>query len=237
MQEAEASNRCTTARAEEAETRVQKIEERLTKTEIARWLDAKDKAIQRLIQQLVQQQEEKRQQEEQILELEEYVCIQEDYITNQMAEAELKAIATQEEHEKDNRQWELRNSELQNRCTELEGQYERKRLDLLVAEAKLMQAEGSANVQLTDLCKQLAKAQYRVSLGEEKINAILKRHRIYTLKLVFDSLDKGKTWSAQAVELQLLRADRDNRKTQGQGFFKMTRGNVDCTRRDCSRFV
>ena len=75
------------------------------------------------------------------------------------------------------RQWESTNSKLQNRCKELEDRYERKRLNLLVAEAKLLEAEGSANVQLTDLCKQLAKAQYRVSLGEEKINAILKRHR------------------------------------------------------------
>ena len=39
---------------------------------------------------------------------------------------------------------------------------------------------------------------------------------------VLKSLDKGwKTWSAQAAELQLLRADHDNRKKQGQGFFKM----------------
>ena len=66
------------------------------------------------------------------------MCIQEDYFTDQMAEAELKAITTQEVHEEDKRQWELTNSEMQNRCTELEGRYEKKRLDLLVIEAKLM---------------------------------------------------------------------------------------------------
>ena len=87
------------------------------------------------------------------------------------------------------------NAELQQRCRELGDQYERKRLDLLVAEAKLLQAEGSTNAYIEDLCKQLAEAQYRASMGEEKINAILKRHRINTLKLVPDSLDKGwKTW-------------------------------------------
>ena len=85
MQDAEASTRSAIAQAEEAKTRVEKIEERLllAKTEIAKWLDAKDAAIQQLKRQLAQQlkrqltqqQEEKRQQEEQILELEEYVPI------------------------------------------------------------------------------------------------------------------------------------------------------------------
>ena len=60
LQEVEASTQSAIVKAEEAETRVKKIEERLTKTKIARWLDAKDKAIQRLKRKLVQQQEEKR---------------------------------------------------------------------------------------------------------------------------------------------------------------------------------
>ena len=43
------------------------------------------------------------------------------------------------------------------------------------------------------------------------------------MQLVADSLDKGwKTWSAQATEWQLLRADRENKKAQGHEFFKMT---------------
>ena len=105
----------------------------------------KDRTIQRPKQQLAQQQEEKRQWEEQILELEEYVHIQEDYNSEKMAEAELKTIAAQKAHEEDKRQWELTNSNLEKSCTELEGRYERKRLDLLVAEAKLMQVKGSTN--------------------------------------------------------------------------------------------
>ena len=64
--------------------------------------------------------------------------IQEDYFSDQMDEVELKMTTTQEAHEEDKRQWELTNSELQNCCTELEGRYEKKRLDLLVIEAKLM---------------------------------------------------------------------------------------------------
>ena len=103
----------------------------------------KNEAIVQLKQQLAQQQDEKKQQEEQILDLEEYVHIQEDYFTNQITEAELKATATQEVHEEEKWQWESTNSNLQSCCTELEAMYEKKRLELLVTEAKLMQAEGS----------------------------------------------------------------------------------------------
>ena len=104
LQEAEASTRSAIGWAEEAETRVKKIEERLllVKTEIAKWLEAKDVAIQQPKRQLAQQQEEKRQQEEQILELEEYVRIQDDYFSDHMAKSELKTIVAQEVHEEDN---------------------------------------------------------------------------------------------------------------------------------------
>ena len=56
MHEAEAGIRTATARAEEAETRVKKVEEclLLAKIEIGKWLEAKDKAIQRLKRQLAQ---------------------------------------------------------------------------------------------------------------------------------------------------------------------------------------
>ena len=62
-----------------------------------------------------------------------------------------------------------------------------------------------------------------MTMGEDKIRAILRRHKLNTLKIVSEFMEKGwKTWSAQAAELQLLRADRDNQKAQGQGFFKST---------------
>ena len=77
------------------------------------------------------------------MELEEYDCIQENYFANRMAEAVLPTIATQEVHEEEKRQLELANTNLQKCYTELHARYERKRLDLLVAEAKLMQVEGA----------------------------------------------------------------------------------------------
>ena len=64
----------------------------------------------------------------------------------------------------------------------------------------------------------------------------MKRHRLNTLEIVTDSLDKGlKTWSTQAVELQLLRADRENQKAQGTGFFKMAEEPISTVREDIAR--
>ena len=55
--------------------------------------------------------------------------------------------------------------------------------------------------------------KYRVSMGEEKVCLILSMHKAKTRLIVVDFLDKGwKTWSAQGTNLQLLRADYDNRK-------------------------
>ena len=66
----------------------------------------------------------------------------------------------------------------------------------------------------------LAAEQFRASVSQEKVRAILKRHRLNTLEMVKESMEKGwKTWSKQAAKLQMLRAGRENRKTQGPGFF------------------
>ena len=56
------------------------------------------------------------------MELEEYVCIWEDYFSDQMVEAELKTNAAQEAYDDDKRQWEVKNSKLQ-QCTKIGDQY------------------------------------------------------------------------------------------------------------------
>ena len=99
-----------------------------------------------------------------------------------------------------------------------------------------MQAEGATKAQVTDLRQALADAQFRMTMGEDKIRAILRRHKINTLKMVTESMEKGwKTWSAQAAELQLLRADRENRKAQGHGFFKMTEEAISTIQEDIAK--
>ena len=51
-------------------------------------------------------------------------------------------------------------------------------------------------------------------------------------------MEKGwKLWSAQAAELQLLRADRDNRKAQGPSFFKMSQNNLDTVHEEIAKDI
>ena len=88
---------------------------------------------------------------------------------------------------------------------------------MLIAQGKLLQTEAENNAQINDLRKILAAEQFRASINVVKVRAILKRHKLSTLKMVNESKDKGwETWSAQADKLQLLRADRGNRKAQRQ---------------------
>ena len=54
--------------------------------------------------------------------------------------------------------------------------------------------------------------------------------------MVNESIDKGwKTCLAQAAKLQLRRAERDNRKAQGQGFFKMTEEAISTVQEDIAK--
>ena len=49
-------------------------------------------------------------------------------------------------------------------------------------------------------------------------------------------MDKSwQTWLAQAVELQLLRVNKENRKAQGQGFFKMTDEAISTIQKDIGK--
>ena len=51
--------------------------------------------------------------------------------------------------------------------------------------------------------------------------------------MIDESLEKGwKLWSALTAELQLLRADRNNRQVQGPGFFKMAQKDIDTIHED-----
>ena len=84
----------------------------------------------------------------------------------------------------------------------MEAVSEQRRLELLVVQAKLMQAEGATKAQVTDLMQALVDAQFKMTMGEDKIRAILRHQKINTLKMVTKSMEKGwKTWSAQAAKL------------------------------------
>ena len=105
-----------------------------------------------------------------------------------------------------------------------------------MAQAKLMQAEGATNAIISELRRTLTKTQFEASMTQENVQAIMRRHRLNTLKLVNESLEKGwQTWSAQAAELQLLRADRENRKVQGKGFLKVSEEAMSTVQEDIAK--
>ena len=218
LDQAEKARREAEIRAEKTEDRSREMEARLqsAKTTTDRCLGEKDNVIQDLRQQLAQQQETTRQQVE---ELEEYVKSQETCFTTQLAGKDKLIDEINEKIIQQQNDWNEENAKLENQLTVSE----KRRLDLLVAQAKLMQAEGHTNAVIIDLRKTLATTQFEARMTQDRVQAIIRRHRINTLKLVNESLEKGwQTWSAQAAELQLLRADRENRKVQGKGFLKMS---------------
>ena len=101
-----------------------------------------------------------------------------------------------------------------------------------------MEVEGAHNAVITDLRRRLATAQFDVSMTKDKVQAIVWRHRINTLKLIDESLEKGwKLWSAQAAKLQLLHADRDNQKVHGPGFFKMPQAKIDTLQEEIAKDI
>ena len=164
--------------------------------------------IQDLQRQLTEQQEDTRQYVEQVDELENYVISQEACFTTQLAgrdqiieEANSKIIQLKDD-------WITEKTKLQKQCEEIRKISEQRRLDLYVAEAKLMQIEGTKNTVILDLRKCLAAAQSKASMTKEEVQAIIRRHRLNTVKMVDESLEKGwKLWAAQAAELQLLCAE------------------------------
>ena len=93
----------------------------LAKTEISKWLDAKDEAIQWLKRRLVQQQDETKQHEAKVQELEEYIRVQEDYFAERVTEAETKTADIRDAHEKETKCVNLVNDDLTRICVKLEA--------------------------------------------------------------------------------------------------------------------
>ena len=68
---------------------------------------------------------------------------------------------------------------------------------------------------------------------EDHINALVMKQRQLLNRKIDETLDAGwKAWSAQAAELQVLRADAENRQKEGKGFLKMDKNNIALVRED-----
>ena len=124
--------------------------------------------IRRLLWQSAHQQDEVRQAAEQIKELEKYVKIQESYFVDQIVTKETQLTELTKKHSQEQVEWKSAKTTLEQQCSNVEAISEQWRLELLVVQAKLMQAEGATKAQITDLRQALAEAQVRMTMGEDK---------------------------------------------------------------------
>ena len=68
---------------------------------------------------------------------------------------------------------------------------------------------------------------------EDRTNALVMKQLQLLNRKIDETLDAGwKAWSAQAAELQVLRADAENRQKEGKGFLKMDKNNIALVRED-----
>ena len=118
---------------------------------------------------LAQEQETTRQNVEQVEELEEYVNVQIEYFAEKMVGKDKLLNKINEKYNKQQEEWEAARATLERQCSEVEVVSEKRRLDLLLAQNKLLQTEGENNAQIDDLRRTLAVAQFHASITEERI--------------------------------------------------------------------
>ena len=120
---------------------------------------------------------------------------------------------------------------------ELTRRYEQS-IELVTAEAKndkssyaLLNTKLQVEVNELKAALEMARAQPRVDATRIKI--LIDKHRNLLNRRVEEAFQRaGEEWAAQAAELHVLRADAENRRKEGRGFFKMDEASVQNLRED-----
>ena len=98
-------------------------------------------------------------------------------------------LATDARHDKEK-------AYLQQRNAELAKKYEEKCLTLLVATSNLYDNNVSAQNQINNLLQEIPTLLYQHKMGDDKIKAILHRHKDNMRTMIADTLNEGwTTWS------------------------------------------
>ena len=83
---------------------------------------------------------------------------------------------------------------------------------------------------IENLTKALDESQVRATLMTDRIRTILQdNHEKFNTRLKV-AMDKG--WATQAAELHTYCADRENRRKDGKGFYKLSEDNIATIRED-----
>ena len=95
-------------------------------------------------------------------------------------------------------------AELRQQYDELSAKYEEKCLTLLIANADLYDFQRVAQSKTNELLREIRNLHNNHKMGNDKIYAILHRHKDKARTLIIDTLKEGcNAWSQQAAELQL----------------------------------
>ena len=86
---------------------------------------------------------------------------------------------------------------------------------------------------IENLTKALDESQVHATLMTDRIRTILQaNHEKFNMKLKA-AMDKGwARWATQAIELHIYCADRENRRKDGKGFYKLSEDNIAVVRED-----
>ena len=102
-------------------------------------------------------------------ELEDYVNVQTEYFAEEMVEKDTLLNEINEKYNKQHEEWEADRAILERRCSKVEVVFEKRQLELLLVQNKLLQTEAENNAQIDNLRRTLAAAQFQASITEEKI--------------------------------------------------------------------
>ena len=70
-------------------------------------------------------------------------------------------------------------------------------------------------------------------MDKTRIRILIEKQRPHLTKKVEETLGRaGEEWAAQAAELHILRADAENRRKEGRGFYKMDEASIQNLRAD-----
>ena len=76
---------------------------------------------------------------------------------------------------------------------------------------------------------ELCRAQ--IGMEETRIKVLIDKHRQHLSRKIEETLARTwQEWSAQAVELHVMRADAENRQKEGRGFYNMDENNIQLFR-------
>ena len=111
-------------------------------------------------------------------------------------------------------------------------------IKLVTAKAKNNQASwelmaAKLQAEAKSAKEELEAVRAQPGMDETRIRVLIEKHRQHLTKKVEEAVGRaGEEWAAQAAELHILRADAENRRKEGRGFYKMDEASIQNLRAD-----